>query len=189
MGGGSSNAAATLAVLNSLHHHPLGPDQLNTLAAGLGSDVAFFIHPQSAWCTGRGEKLEAREFPSDLWVFLAKPGFGVSTAGAYRAYAALAPEKKKGASINTEWGILRNDLESSVFPKYVLLPIIKDWLVRQPESLFALMSGSGSTLFAILRREIDGQSLRSRFQAEFGPKIWTGLFQLNPLLAPPPDKS
>jgi 4-diphosphocytidyl-2-C-methyl-D-erythritol kinase len=184
LGGGSSNAAGTLGILNRLHGNPLGQNRLYELAATLGSDVAFFVNPQSAWCTGRGEKLEPRNFPDDLWIFLAKPSFGVSTAGAYRDYALLPAGKKKGIEEKTAWGILRNDLEASVFPKYVLLPVLKDWLRRQPESLFALMSGSGSTMFSIIRSPGEGESLGDRFRHYFGPKIWMGAFQLNPPLAP-----
>jgi 4-diphosphocytidyl-2-C-methyl-D-erythritol kinase len=180
LGGGSSNAAHTLGLLNRLDGNPLGPERLRELAAALGSDVAFFLSSKSTWCTGRGEKLEPCYFPNDLWILLAKPGFGVSTARAYRAYASLPPGKKKGTESQTPWGILRNDLEASVFPKYVFLPIIKEWLGRQPESLFALMSGSGSTMFSIVRSQGEGESLGDRFCHEFGAKIWTGVFRLNP---------
>ncbi len=70
-----------------------------------------------------------------------------------------------GQEEDTTWGRLRNDLEPAVFPKYLLLPVIKDWLKKQSETLFALMSGSGSTLFAIVRNQPDGETLRSTFPA------------------------
>jgi 4-diphosphocytidyl-2-C-methyl-D-erythritol kinase len=179
LGGGSSNAAGTLLLLNRIHGNRLEPDQLYELAAGLGSDVAFFVSPKSAWCTGRGEKIEPRNFPGDLHLLLAKPGFGVSTADAYQAYAALPPEKKKGEIEKTEWGTLRNDLEPAVFQKYVLLPIIKDWLKQQPETLFALMSGSGSTLFSVVRTRADGEALVNRFHQYLGAAIWSAVVRLN----------
>ena len=180
LGGGSSNAAGTLRVLNRLHNNLLSEDRLHELAASLGSDVVFFVSPRSAWCTGRGENLEPRYFPKGLWVFLVKPGFGVSTRGAYQAYTLLPPEKKRGIEEKTRWGTLRNDLEPAVFQKYVLLLVIKDWLKRQPETLFALMSGSGSTMFSIVGSKSDGESLVNRFRHEFSANTWSTVVPLNP---------
>src|ERR1700739_780002 len=117
LGGGSSNAAATLRLLNGLHHVPFQTDELETLAANLGSDVAFFIRSRPAWCTGRGERIEPRAFPDDLWICLFKPGFAISTVEAYRAYARLAANGKRGTEICTPWGKLRNDLEPEEFHK------------------------------------------------------------------------
>jgi 4-diphosphocytidyl-2-C-methyl-D-erythritol kinase len=180
LGGGSSNAAATLRLLNDLHNGPFRLQQLEELAANLGSDVAFFIYGRSAWCTGRGERIEPRAFPDNLWVCLFKPGFAVSTAAAYRAYAQLAGECKRGRQTDTRWGKLRNDLEPAVLPKYLFLRLGKVWLEKQSETLFALMSGSGSTTFAIVRSQADGETLQARFRAEFGERTWSAVCELNP---------
>jgi 4-diphosphocytidyl-2-C-methyl-D-erythritol kinase len=180
LGGGSSNAAATLRLLNELHNSRFQPEELEVLAAQLGSDVAFFIAGRSAWCSGRGERIEPRLFPEDLWVCLFKPGFGISTAGVYRAYAQLELDRKHGKEIQTPWGKLRNDLEQAVLPKYLFLGLVKDWLNQQPESVFALMSGSGSTMFAIVRGQSDGETLQGRFRAEFGEQTWAAVCPLNP---------
>jgi 4-diphosphocytidyl-2-C-methyl-D-erythritol kinase len=180
LGGGSSNAAATLRLLNELHDFRFRLEQLEELAANLGSDVAFFIHGQSAWCTGRGERIEPRVFPDDLWICLFKPGFAVSTIGAYRAYAQLAANRKRGRETDTQWGKLRNDLELAVLPKYLFLVLLKEWLKKQSETLFALMSGSGSTIFAIVRSQPDGETLQARFRAEFGEWTWSAVCELNP---------
>jgi 4-diphosphocytidyl-2-C-methyl-D-erythritol kinase len=180
LGGGSSNAAATLRLLNELHNSRFQPEELEVLAAQLGSDVAFFIAGRSAWCSGRGERIEPRLFPEDLWVCLFKPGFGISTAAAYRAYAQLELDRKHGKEVETPWGKLRNDLEQVVLPKYIFLGLIKDWLNQQPENVFALMSGSGSTMFAIVRGQSDGGTLQGRFRAEFGEQTWSAVCPLNP---------
>jgi 4-diphosphocytidyl-2-C-methyl-D-erythritol kinase len=180
LGGGSSNAASTLRLLNQLHDTPLSIAQLEALSACLGSDVPFFIYGHSAWCKGRGELMEPRWFPRDLWICLFKPGFGISTADAYRAYAALPTDRKRGQEEETTWGRLRNDLEPAVFAKYLLLPVIKDWLKKQSQTLFTLMSGSGSTLFAIVRNQPDGEMLRSLFRREFGEQTWTAVCRLDP---------
>jgi 4-diphosphocytidyl-2-C-methyl-D-erythritol kinase len=180
LGGGSSNGAATLRLLNALHDFRFAGQQLEELAANLGSDVAFFLTSQSAWCTGRGEKIEPRVFPSDLWISLFKPGFAISTAGAYRAYAQLDSAHKRGQEVDTEWGKLRNDLEPAVLPKYLFLALLKDWLKQQSETLFALMSGSGSTIFAIVRSKAEGEILQTRFRTEFGDQTWSTVCPLNP---------
>jgi 4-diphosphocytidyl-2-C-methyl-D-erythritol kinase len=180
LGGGSSDAAATLLLLNKLHGSPLTSRELHGLAAKLGSDVPFFLDARSAWCTSRGEVMEPREFPRGLWIFLTKPGFGVSTAEAYSAYAALPSFHKIGREVTSPWGVLRNDLEPAVFSKYLLLPVIKDWLATQTDATLALMSGSGSTIFAVVHSQSEGESLNSGFRQVFGERVWTSLCRLNP---------
>jgi 4-diphosphocytidyl-2-C-methyl-D-erythritol kinase len=182
LGGGSSNAAATLRLLNRIHNNRFDVKQLHDLAAALGSDVAFFVHGWPAWCTGRGEKLEPRDFPRDLWICLFKPSFRVSTADAYRAYAQLPDDLKRGRENDTKWGRLRNDLEQAVLPKYLFLGLMKDWLQQQSETQLALMSGSGSTVFAIVQSQSAGESLRARFGKEFGEQTWAKVCRLNPSL-------
>ena len=180
LGGGSSDAAAALLLLNQLHQGALTDEKLLGLATRLGSDVPFFLKRRAAWCTGRGEKMKIREFPRDRWVVLIKPEFGVSTVAAYSAYKALPPELKRGQTKKTEWGVLRNDLEQPVFQKYLLLPEIKSWLEQQPETELALMSGSGSTMFAVVRSDDDGEQVSSRFSLFFGLKFWVRVCRLNP---------
>lgn len=180
LGGGSSNAAATLRLLNKLHNFTIERQQMEGLAAALGSDVPFFVHEQSAWCTGRGEHIQFRAFPNDLWICLFKPGFAISTAGAYGAYSQLAPDRQRGRIVDTEWGKLRNDLEPAVLPKYLFLRILKDWLTEQSQARFALMSGSGSTIFALVRSRDEGERLQDRFRTKFGEQTWSTVCELNP---------
>jgi 4-diphosphocytidyl-2-C-methyl-D-erythritol kinase len=191
LGGGSSDAAATLLLLNALQsagqvalgrvgEGGLPSERLRELAAQLGSDVVFFLDRSAAWCTGRGEKIEPRSFPRDQFVCLFKPGFAVSTGAAYSTYAALPENWKKGEPIETPWGTLRNDLECAVFPKYPLLAEVKSWLLQQPETELALLAGSGSTTFAVCRTEASAIEVRDRFIAEFGETFWTFVGQLNP---------
>lgn len=181
LGGGSSNAAATLRLLNLMADNPISREALLDTAAELGSDVAFFIEGHSAWCTGRGEKMELRDFPDDRWICLAKPGFLVSTTWAYATYAKLPEQRKRGEQVETAWGTLRNDLEPAVFSKYLLLPEIKLWFRKQAETEITLMSGSGSTTFAITRNAVSANALCDRFKGEFGENFWTFVGQLNPL--------
>ncbi len=179
LGGGSSNAAATLRILNKLHKEPFNEAQLQRLAGHLGSDVAVFVRGLAAWCTGRGEIVEPRPFPQNLWVCLFKPGFGVSTAFAYRAYDALPEGKRKGDEQSTPWGMWRNDLEPAVFPKFILLSLMKEWLLARSETLCSLMSGSGSTVFAIVESREAGLNLVDEFQGRFGLQLWRHLGRMN----------
>jgi 4-diphosphocytidyl-2-C-methyl-D-erythritol kinase len=180
LGGGSSNAAATLRLLNHLTANPLSPRMLLGMAAELGSDVAFFVESRSAWCTGRGEQMKPRSFPNDRSICLVKPGFSVSTPGAYAAYAKLPESRKRGEQTESIWGPLRNDLEPAVFPKYLLLPEIKRWFRAQPETEITLMSGSGSTMFAVTGSTESAAAVLGRFRAEFGESFWMFAGQLNP---------
>jgi 4-diphosphocytidyl-2-C-methyl-D-erythritol kinase len=180
LGGGSSNAAATLCLLNQLHGGRFTLETLRDFAAMLGSDVPFFIDGRSAFCTGRGEIMQPRHFARGLWVCLFTPGFAVSTAAAYRAYSRLSGVARRGREIETIWGRLRNDLEQAVFPKYLFLALMKNWLQRQAEAIFALMSGSGSTVFAVVNSRSDGEILRARFADKFGAQTWSTVCSLNP---------
>ena len=70
------------------------------------------------------------------------------------------------------WGELVNDLERPVFEKYLFLATLKNWLLQQGECAGALMSGSGSTVFAVLREGTDPSSLGERIAREFGTELW-----------------
>jgi 4-diphosphocytidyl-2-C-methyl-D-erythritol kinase len=87
LGGGSGNAATTLLALNELFDRPLSDAQLNEAAAGLGSDVNFFLQSKPALATGRGEKVQSLDPFAALAghaFLLIHPGFGISTPWAYQ---------------------------------------------------------------------------------------------------------
>ena len=84
LGGGSSDAATVLRVLNRLWGIGLGMDELATLGLRLGSDVPVFLHGSSAWAEGRGEILEPVELP-ERWYLIRHPGVAVSTAAIFQA--------------------------------------------------------------------------------------------------------
>ncbi len=156
LGGGSSDAASTFLGLNELHGNPLSPARLTTLAAEIGSDVPFFIGRSAAICRGRGELVEpVGELPK-FSLLLLKPEFGVPTPWAYRQWReSLALPGIDYAPQSLGELVLENDLERPVFEKYVFLARMKSWLREQPEVAAALLSGSGSTMFAILREADD----------------------------------
>ncbi len=179
LGGGSSDAASTLLGLNRLHGERVAPTRLTSLAAALGSDVPFFLAQSAARCRGRGEIVEPMARLPRLSLLLLKPEFRVSTPWAYRQWrdsrqlpgVDYAPQR-------WEELVFENDLERPVFEKHLFLAHMKTWLREQPEVAAALMSGSGSTTFAVLREDADADELGARAQAELDPLLWSNAVRM-----------
>ncbi len=174
LGGGSSNAAVTLLALNSQLESPLAADELHSIAAELGSDIPFFLYEGAARCTGRGEIIEAADAPPPLDVVLFKPQFSVPTPDAYKN--CLDAEPLPGISYAPRiFGsmALINDLEKPVFSKHRYLAELKNWLVNNRHTEAVLMSGSGSTLFAILNPKAKPESLINSVHRHFDQNLWT----------------
>ena len=191
LGGGSGNAATTLLGLNELFGHPLDAVTLHRLAAQLGSDVPFFLQSAPALATGRGEIIEPlADFPAlrGTAFLLIHPGFGIATAWAYQQLArfpaalqgnpgrarALADSllRANAPAIAGEGGFY-NSLEAPAFEKYPVLSLYQDFL-RSEGALAALMSGSGSTTFAIASNPEAARGLEERFKSQFG-NCWTAV--------------
>lgn len=173
LGGGSSDAAATLLGLNRLHDFKLGTEKLLEIAANLGSDIPFFLISGAARCTGRGEKIEAIPSPPALPVLLLKPSFSVPTPDAYQRWARSREiPGVRYASQKIQDLSLMNDLERPVFEKHRFLAEVKEWLLQRAEVRAALMSGSGSTVFAVLNDRQDAGVLASAAKAELDPHLW-----------------
>jgi len=189
LGGGSANAAATLLALNEIFGSPLDAGRLHALAATLGSDVPFFLQGQPALATGRGERIESlAPFPAlaGAWLLLIHPGFGVSTAWAYQALGRFPtalngrPGRARELIALLSAGDLAaagrefyNSLEAPVLEKYPLLALYQEFLEAQGVAV-ALMSGSGSTTFALVPAETNARKLENQVQSKFGP-CWTSV--------------
>lgn len=174
LGGGSSNAATVLRACNQLLGAPLTQAQLLELAAQIGSDVpCFLIDSPAADGSGRGEQVVPVEFPWQLPLVLLKPPFPIPTPWAYKRWAAskeipgvlYAPQL-------CEWGAVVNDLERPVFEKHLALATLKMWLLEQGEVRAALMSGSGSTVFAITDTSAQTLDLAEKARAWCGDTWW-----------------
>jgi 4-diphosphocytidyl-2-C-methyl-D-erythritol kinase len=138
--------------------------------------VPFFIYQTAAVCRGRGEIVEPVKLAEGLQGLLIHPGFGVSTPWAYKTYA---QNPGRGVAGRAFAGFtLRNDLEPPAFSKYPWLPTAKGWLREQPEVLDALMSGSGSSVFALTVSAEGADTLRKRFVAEFGSTLFVAAFRV-----------
>jgi len=165
LGGGSSDAAAVLKALDKLLGTGLGIERLEKMAAELGSDVPFFIRCVPALCRGRGERVEPVGGIEGERLLLVMPPFGVSTPWAYGAFSR---GEGKGETFRVRRGSIEwvNDLEPAVFSKHLVLEALRDWLRRQDGVAHAMMSGSGSTVFAVLEKPAEG--LGERLRGEFG---------------------
>ena len=164
LGGGSSDAAFALKMLDGLCSLDLTEQQLADYAARLGSDCAFFIYNRPMIGEGRGEvlteyplaDLDYGQSPADYEVTVLTPeGIAVSTADAYRGIKPQLPEiplKEALARPIEDWkDCLFNDFEITVFEKHPELAVIKRSLYDSG-AVYASMSGSGSALFAIYRK-------------------------------------
>jgi 4-diphosphocytidyl-2-C-methyl-D-erythritol kinase len=174
LGGGSSDAASVLLALNELFDTKLSLQALAEIAAPIGSDVPFFLFRSAARCKGRGEMVTPLKLHNNFSILLFKPGFAVSTPWAYshwqdsREIPGIRYEAQEFAD-----QIFVNDLERPVFEKFVFLAQLKMWLLSQPEIGAALMSGSGSTMFAVMRENGDVDSVANRAKAALDPELWT----------------
>ena len=174
LGGGSSDAAATLHGLDQLNGNALGTPRLMEIAAALGSDIPFFLGPPAARATGRGERIEAADSPPPLTVLLLKPSFGVATPDAYKRW--LESKELPGISYAPQvfpWGELVNDLERPVFQKHLFLAEMKSWLLARQGVSGALMSGSGSTMFAVLEDPAVAEDIATAAREELDPTLWS----------------
>jgi 4-diphosphocytidyl-2-C-methyl-D-erythritol kinase len=190
LGGGSGNAATTLLGLNELFGSPLAPEKLHELAVELGSDVAFFLQNRPALATGRGEKIQPLDFFPALRgkaFLLIHPGFGIATAWAYQNLARFpnALNGKTGRAqklisllqagdVRAAGGEFYNSLEAPAFEKFPILKLYQEFL-HTNGALAALMSGSGSTTFAIAENVAAAEALTEKFKARFGQNCWTAV--------------
>jgi 4-diphosphocytidyl-2-C-methyl-D-erythritol kinase len=156
LGGGSADGAFTLLLLNKKFNLDLTEEKLIHYALQLGSDCPFFIINQSCFATGRGENLEKVGLDLSAYkIVLVNPGIHVNTG---RAFSQTTPnsERKSLKEIITlpvaEWKQnLKNDFEETVFTQHPEIKNIKKQLY-EAGALYASMSGSGSTVYALFQK-------------------------------------
>jgi 4-diphosphocytidyl-2-C-methyl-D-erythritol kinase len=164
LGGGSSDAAATILGLNQLLKLGWSREEMQAIAEPLGSDVPFFLFAPAAVVSGRGEAVKPVWMEETRWVVLVKPGFAVETQWAYQELAATRAGVRPLTSVHREidqrrrisWTQLataaENDFEAPVFARHAVLREIKNALSMLGADV-ALLSGSGATMFGIFRDE------------------------------------
>ncbi len=155
LGGGSSDAAFTIKMLNNKFNLNLSNLQMQQYASKLGSDCAFFIENKAVIAKGKGERFENIEISlKGYYILIVKPNVYVSTPEAYQCV------KPRNTEIDIEsiikqpiekWkDTLINDFEESIFKKYPIIASIKEILYNNG-AIYAAMSGSGAAVFGIFK--------------------------------------
>lgn len=178
LGGGSSDAAATLRAVNDLFGLSLSLQQLTEIGAVLGADVPFFLTGGTALVKGLGEQVTPIEPLTPPWhLVIVKPRIGVSTAGAYAALDAV-PNRRSGTAtdvmLNGEMR-LGNDFEAVILPAYPEIAAAYaalSWTPQTDESFKPLLCGSGSAIFKRVPTHEEGERLAERIEAAGLGKAW-----------------
>jgi 4-diphosphocytidyl-2-C-methyl-D-erythritol kinase len=175
LGGGSSDAAGSLLVLNRLWGLGLKAGDLQAMAAELGSDVPFFLSGGTAVGSGRGERLERLASIPERPLVLGVPPFALSTAEVYRALGAPWTPPDGGVTVSrlfvnfaerNDFALATNDLETPAFALRGELVAFREALGGLGAEL-AMLSGSGSTVFGLFRSGADVASVASRLRGTF----------------------
>jgi 4-diphosphocytidyl-2-C-methyl-D-erythritol kinase len=171
LAGGSSDAAATFLGLNRLWQLGLSNDDLAKLSSELGSDIPFFFHLPAAYCTGRGEIIASVELPSPLFFVLLCPAFGMATASVYKnvvvptqpASGDAIKQAVAKADVDIIAKLMHNRLQMAAEKLDPRIAELKQMLAASAPAGH-LMSGSGSTLFALCRSADEANRVASELQ-------------------------
>ncbi len=160
LGGGSSDAAATIFGLNQLLSLGWGLPEMCEVGAELGSDIPFFFQAPCALIRGWGQEVTPCRIDGKRWVVLVNPGFPIPTQWAYEQLASSRDEASPldpwttqvESSLQVSWAevidSMENDFEEALFPLYPILEYIKDKL-HVLGAQGSLLSGSGATVFGL----------------------------------------
>ncbi|MFD2531188.1 4-(cytidine 5'-diphospho)-2-C-methyl-D-erythritol kinase [Gracilimonas halophila] len=158
LGGGSSNAATALKMMNKIANLGLTQHDLIEFGKKLGADVPFFIKGEPGFATGLGHEIQELDIQPDAWIVTVYPNIESSTAEAYQM---CEPNPEPEFSLKNvlleeepeEWRyLLLNELEKAVFPRLHLVGNLKDQLYEFGAE-YASMSGSGSSVFGIFEQD------------------------------------
>jgi len=174
LGGGSSDAAFTITLLNDLFSIGLSTAKMMDYAGRLGSDCAFFIENRPAFASGRGDQLDPAKLDlTGYSCIVVVPPIHADTSAAYAGVTPKKPVRPIHSIISMAlpgWkDHLCNDFEKTVFKRFPAIGVIKEQLYSAG-AVYSSMSGSGSSVYGIFRKNIPGPDL---FPGCF---IWSGSF-------------
>ena len=172
LGGGSSDAAYMLKLLNSFARLDIPVERLEEMASAIGADCPFFVRNTPVFATGTGNIFEPVTLSlKGYYLCLVKPDIAVSTPEAYAMITPGQPVVSLKEIVNRpleEWkDTMVNDFERSVFPKYPLIRQIKETLY-EAGAVYASMSGSGSSVFGLFTSPV---KLKDNYPSCF---VWEG---------------
>ncbi|MGB5178627.1 MAG: 4-(cytidine 5'-diphospho)-2-C-methyl-D-erythritol kinase [Gammaproteobacteria bacterium] len=177
LGGGSSDAATTLRVLNRLWGLGLTPDELARLGLSLGADVPVFVHGQAAWAEGVGEILTPVT-PPEAWYLVLVPPVSVSTAAIF-SDPGLTRDTPRTKIPDLLSGVGQNDCEAVVRRRYPEVAAALDWLTGFSP---ARLTGTGACVFAAFETQADAQTVAAQLPARWSGLVARGVNR-SPLLA------
>lgn len=178
LGGGSSDAAAILKMLNS-HYQKLTFDELHKLALSLGADVPFFLVSRPSHVRGIGEIIEPFDCRAKLHLLVLSPPFAVSTPWAFKHLdpsvignnpsnsSSKIVDALKNDDILTAAKLLANDFESLLFEKFPAYYVWQEFLLKY-DALHVGISGSGSSFFALFHSAEKLDAAKKIFKEKFG---------------------
>jgi 4-diphosphocytidyl-2-C-methyl-D-erythritol kinase len=177
LGGGSSDAAAALLGTAALFGLDIGPKLLHDLAAGLGSDVPFFLSGGTAVIRGRGDAVGPLQDAPPLWVVVVKPAESVSTGWAYGALDAMEERASARATKRMEEAVRSgdaravavgqsNDFEAVVFRHVPAIAWLRDELLMAGARA-AHLCGSGSAVYGIVENEAEAERIAALFRSRY----------------------
>lgn len=184
LAGGSTDAAAVLTGINRLFNLNISELNLSKMASELGSDVPFCLHGGTTLAYGRGEKIKQLPDIKRYNLVIINPGIPISTAWAYQEFDKLRVNRKvpikelvnklnkrEYISWSDGWINVLEEVATSFYPE------IKDIksILKEMGALFVLMSGSGSTVFAIVKDQEKGQNIKTNWPRtnDFITTAWT----------------
>ncbi|RZK44162.1 MAG: 4-(cytidine 5'-diphospho)-2-C-methyl-D-erythritol kinase [Pedobacter sp.] len=158
LGGGSADAAFLIKLINDKFKLQLSIKQMQDYASSLGADCSFFIENKPVFAVGKGDEFEDLSISlENYFLVLVKPPVHVSTADAFAGIKVEKPSNSLKKTIHlpvSEWkGSIVNDFEVTIFHKYPQIDRVKTKLY-EAGAIFALMSGSGSSVFGVFEKEI-----------------------------------
>ena len=198
LGGGSSNAAATIQAMAALLDTGWSRAEMAQLGQEIGSDVPFFFYTPTALVEGRGERVTPLQLEADRWLLLVNPGIAISTAWAYERLAAVragqamrvpgrlprlvADHGMEGSQL-MKWHdllpLVENDFAPVMEREYPVLREIRELLLMR-DAQSAVLSGSGATVFGVFGNERSARIAAEGLDRHSGWKVWVTRTQWDP---------
>jgi len=176
IGGGSSNAATTLALLNKLWHCHLTLDELAKIGLALGADVPVFVHGYSAFAHGVGERLSPVDLPSKWYLVATPKNIHIATSGVF-AHPELPRNTAKIDTSDYQFEKTHNDCETLVAKLHPEVAYLLQWLLNYAPSR---LTGTGASVFGVFESQQDAQSTLLQLPLEYTGFVSRGV-NLSPL--------
>ncbi len=180
MGGGSSDAAAVLIMLQNFYDNTMEEKELVSLAAKIGADVPFFLNPVPSAGYGIGDILKPVEVNCDFYVLICAPQFPVTASWAYKNMVNPCVCEKlnidelisslKSGEISTVLKFVKNDLAPALYNKFPILSIFRDDLIRLGAEE-AEITGSGPTIFGICKDKFSAEQIAAKMAEKYGSAL------------------